>query len=199
MSKFSPAQIKPEVARSIIQALEVKTLYDVGIDFGFDKHYKDARSVKAAVYQVYSHAKADPTKYGLKQELVDAVTAALQKRTPATITENRTLREKLDDENNKSFSELVLSGRVKAMKLLHTKMDRVARSKKQIDETNLSTLAQTAGILFDKGQIISGEATENVALLAKIKSDMSPAEAIEAVLKMREANQADKDRTNKKK
>ena len=59
-------------------------------------------------------------------------------------------------------------------------------------------LATTVGILFDKGQIIQGEATENVAVLAKIKSDMSPEEMMDAVLKMREIHQVDKDRTKKK-
>lgn len=193
------AKLTDKKIGQMVSALETKTLYEAGLDFELDKHYKDSRSVKSKVYQYYLKVRQDPTKFGVDPKTVEAITTRLQSRTLPAVREAKSLREKLDDENNKPFPELVLSGRVKAMKLVHAKLDRIGRSKKQIDETNLGTLIIAAGTLFDKGQIISGEATENVAVLARIKSDMSPEEAIDAVLRMREAHQIDKDRTNKKK
>ncbi|HRF71120.1 MAG TPA: hypothetical protein PKV66_06795, partial [Candidatus Pelethenecus sp.] len=95
--------------------------------------------------------------------------------------------------------DLLLSGRKKAFQLLNLKMDRVMRNNKSIDEIGITALAQTFGILFDKTQIVSGEATENIAVLAKIDKNMSSEDALASILKMREANNIDKDRTNKKK
>lgn len=182
----------------MLNLLDKKTLYEAGMAFELDKHYQNSASVKAAVYGHFQKAKVTPEEYGLTHDRVEILKAIVSNRT-LPVAVNHSLREKTDAEDSKTFPELVLSGRVKAMKLLHAKLDRIARSKKQIDDTNLSTLAQTAGILFDKGQILSGEATENVALLAKVESNMSPEAAIEAVLKMRESFQVDKDRTKKKK
>lgn len=180
----------------LVLKLEHKNLWDVGLEYELDKIYKNPRSVKGTVYAYFTKARKDPKKYGLDAKQIETVAVSLSSR---ALSGNKTLIEQKEADDNRSFPELVLSGRVKAMKLLHAKLDRIARSKKAVDDVNLSTLATTAGILFDKGQIISGEATENVAVLAKIKSDMTPEEAIDAVLRMREANQVDKDRTNKKK
>lgn len=182
----------------MVRQLEHKTLMQVGVQFGLDAQYSSVASMKSTVKRYLNAAKNDPLRFGLTVEEVNRVSTALTTRMLPAIKETQTLREKNEETNNKSFADLVLSGRTKAMKLLHSKLDRIARSKKALDETNLSTLAQTAGILFDKGQIISGEATENVAVLAKIKTDMSPEDALKAVLNMREQFQGDKDRTNKK-
>lgn len=193
------AKLTTKQIGSMITLLKTKTLYEAGLEFELDKHYKDSRSVKAGVYQYYRKVRMEPEKYGIPADEMQSIVTRLQSRVlPATV-EAKSLREKLDDEANKPFPELVLSGRVKAMKLLHAKLDRIARSKKQIDDVNLSTIATTAGILFDKGQIISGEATENVAVLAKVKDNMTAEEAIDAVMRMREAHQVDKDRSAKKK
>lgn len=182
----------------MILRLEHKTLMQVGVEFGLDAQYASVASMKSTIKRHLNTAKNNPEKFGLTVEDVNRVSGALTARMLPAIKETQTIRERAEEVNNKSFADLVLSGRTKAMKLLHSKLDRIARSKKALDETNLSTLAQTAGILFDKGQIISGEATENVAVLAKIKTDMSPEDALKAVLNMREQFQSDKDRTNRK-
>ena len=184
----------------IVKMLLEKNIYQTGMEFGFDKHYKDATAVKNAVYRIYQQALANPEKYFITPELVERVTAKMKERTPAAIVEqNTTLRERMDAEANMDLKDLVLSSRNKAFRILNKKLDRVGKNNKTIDEINLSTLATTVGILFDKGQIIQGEATENVAVLAKIKNDMTPEEAMASVLRMREAHQIDKDRTKKKK
>lgn len=192
------ARLKDKEIGKMVSLLEKKTLYETGMDFELDKHYASSSSVKAAVYQYFLKVRQDPKRYGLSQEKIDNIVSILTSR---AIEPNRhkKLREKVEEEEGRPFAELVLSGRQKAMKLLHRKLDRISASKKRLDETNLSTLTNAASALFDKGQIISGEATENVAVLAKVKSDMAPEEAIETVLRMREAFQVEKDRTSKKK
>lgn len=183
----------------IFKMLGEKTMYETGIEFEFDKHYKDSRAVNNAVYNIYKKVLVNPEKYGVLPATVDSVKAIVSSRTIATNKPETTLREKIDTEGNTDFKDLVLSGRKKAFQLLNMKMDRIARSKKGIDDVNITALAQTFGILFDKSQIISGEATENIAVLAKIDRNMSAEDAMSAILNMREANNVEKDRINKKK
>jgi hypothetical protein len=183
----------------IFKMLETKTLYETGIEFGFDKHYKDSRAVNNAVYKIYQKVLVDPQKYAVLPETVEKVKAVVSSRAIASVRPETTLREKIDLSKNVDFKELVLSGRKKAFELLNMKMDRIATSKKGLDEVSITALAQTFGILFDKSQIISGEATENIAVLAKIDKDMNSQDALAAILKMREVNNVEKDRTNKKK
>lgn len=183
----------------IFKMLETKTLYETGIEFGFDKHYKNARAVNNAVYNIYKKVLIDPAKYAVQTETVDKVKAIVSSRAISTNRPDTTLAEKLDAEANPDFKELVLSGRKKAFQLLNMKMDRIARSKKGIDEVNITALAQTFGILFDKSQIIQGQATENIAVLAKIDKNMKSEDALSAILRMREDNNIEKDRVTKKK
>lgn len=185
----------------IFKMLETKTMYETGIEFELDKHYKDSRAVNNAVYNIYKKVLVNPQAYAVLPETVEKVKAKVSSR---AIVTNRpqsatTLREKIDIEKNPDFKDLVLSGRKKAFEILNMKMDRVAQSRKQLDEVSITALAQTFGILFDKSQIIQGEATENIAVLAKIDKDMSSQDALAAILKMREINNVEKDRINKKK
>ena len=41
---------------------------------------------------------------------------------------------------------------------------------------------------FDKSQIVRGQATEHIAMKAKITKDLSPTERLELVMKYREKN-----------
>lgn len=182
----------------IFKTLSTKTLYETGIAFGLDKHYKDSRAVTNAVYNIYRKVIAHPERYAVQPETVLIVKGVVSERAVSKTTTS-TLREKLDSEENPDFKELVLSGRKKAFKLLNMKMDRVMKSGKAIDEVGITALAQTFGILFDKAQIVSGEATENIAVLAKIDKNMSSEDALAAILKMREVNNVEKDRVNKRK
>lgn len=181
----------------IFKCLETKTLYETGIEFGFDKIYKDSRAVNNAVYNIYRKVLVDPQKYAVLPETVERVKNVISNR--SITNKDTTLREKIDAEENKDFKELVLDGRRKAFQLLNKKMDRISSKPKMLDDVNITALAQTFGILFDKSQIISGEATENVAILAKIDKNMSSEDALASILKMRELNQVEKDRTLKKK
>lgn len=180
----------------LFKMLGSKSLYETGIAFGFDKHYKDANAVNGAVYRIYQQVKQDPERYMIPADTMEVIVANVSNRN-ASKTEG-TLREKTDVLEKQDVKELVLTNKKKAMQLLGRKLDLIGSSKKRLDEVNLSSLAQTAGILFDKGQIVQGEATEHVALLAKIDEKMSPELAINAVLKMREVNNIEKEKAKSK-
>lgn len=182
----------------VFKSLATKTLYETGLEFQLDKHYKDSRAVTNAVYNIYRKVLAQPEKYAVLPETVELVKGVVSQRAVSAPSKT-THREVLDAESNPDIKELVLSGRKKAFQLLNLKMDRVMKSNKSIDEIGITALAQTFGILFDKAQIIQGEATENIAVLAKIDPNTTSEEALAAILKMREINNVEKDRSTKKK
>lgn len=183
----------------IVRALLDKDTYQVGLQFELDKYYKDSRAVKNAVYRAYQAAVKDPARYGLTIEDAAKIQDTMKSRLPVQIRANlpTTLREKMDDEKNKDFKELAIEGRNKAYQILLRKLDMVGRNKRNLGEVNLSTLATTFGILFDKAQITKGEATENVAIMGKVDTNMSAEDALGMVLKMREINQIDKEAKKK--
>jgi len=183
----------------LFKMLAQKSLYDTGVELGFDKHYRDMASVKSAVYRIYQQVRKDPEKYGVNLETAKLVEDVVSSRSIAisSVNNSPTIREQREALEKADIKELVLTGRQKALKLVHRKLDMIGSSKKRLAEANLSTLAQTFGIIFDKAQIIQGEATENVALLAKIDANLTPDQALEAILKLRETHQEDKDRVKK--
>lgn len=188
----------------MFRMLAEKPLYETGVSFGLDKHYTSVQTVKAKMQRIYQEVKKDPERYFVSQDLCDTVSSIVSNRNPQGKGLNTrgavpTLREKTEvkaaEEND--ITGLVLTGRAKAFKLLHAKLDRVGRNKKALDEVQLGTLATVAGILFDKGQIMQGQATENVAVMAKIDNNLSPEDALSLVLKMREVNIIQKDKDKK--
>jgi hypothetical protein len=179
----------------LFKMLGIKSLYETGIEFGFDKHYKDVRAVNNAVYKVYQQVRVEPEKFGISQDVVEMIVTNVSNRNLGK--REGVLKEKNEAIEKQDIKELTLSGRKAAMQLLQAKMDRIAKSKKKLDETPITSLAQVFGILFDKSQIIQGQATENVAVLAKIDKNISPEQAIAAVLKMREINNEEKEKAKK--
>jgi len=81
---------------------------------------------------------------------------------------------------------LILDGRKQAFTILMRKLKLINSSKKRLDDANVSSLAQVFGIIFDKGQIIQGQSTENIAMMAKVDSNMTPQQLMQAVLGVRE-------------
>lgn len=180
----------------LFKMLGSKTLYETGVEFGLDKHYKDARAVNNAVYKIYQEVQKNPERYLVTPEVVEMVVANVSNRNLGK--REGVLREKQEVLDKQDIKELTVSGRKKALDLLHMKMDRIAGSKKKLDEVPITSLAQVFGIIFDKAQIIQGMATENVAVLAKIDKDLKPEDAIALVLKMREINNIEKEKAKTK-
>lgn len=175
----------------IFRALAEKPLYETGLSFGLDKHYSSAANVKAKVQRIYQEVQKDPSRYMISQELVDTIVKIVASRSHTGRgfgADQTSLREKKELAAVDDISELVLSGRNKAFALVHKKLDQVGRNKKSLAEVSLAQLTTTAAILFDKGQIVQGQATENIAVLAKIDDNISPEDAMKAILGMRDQN-----------
>lgn len=180
---------------ALFKSLATKSIVQVGYQFEFDKHYKSTSGLRNAVYKIYNEVKNEPEKFAISQDTVDLVASALSGRAIAPVTNNeKTLREQQEDADNLPFAELAQAGRNKALKLLHKKIDRVSNSRKKIDAMSMGEMAKVFGIMFDKSQIIRGEATEHVKILSKNVDDtMTAEERLNYVLKLREINNEEKE------
>lgn len=176
---------------AIFRKLASGTLYEVGVEFELDKHYKDAVAVRNKVYNIYREVSQDPETYFVHPDTVALVVEAVSKRKVATRSADTMVetQEKLKDADIKS---LTISSRDKAGKLINHKLSYLESHPKALVGESLVTLGKIFGILFDKAQIIQGQATEHVAVMSKIDSSMSTEDAIQAVLRSREINQVEK-------
>jgi hypothetical protein len=178
------------------KSLVTKSYTDAGIAIGLDKDYKTNDSLRSASHKLYKDLR--PQELGISQDIIEMVQGAIEQRkltSNRVITDNLASGELLDPEDTRG---LVIGGRNKAAMLLHKKMDRISRSKKMLDALSLSQLATTFGIMFDKAQIVQGQATENIAVLSKIDPNMTAEMAIDALTKMREVTRSEKAEEAKK-
>lgn len=175
---------------AIFKALATKSIIQVANEFDFDKYYKSSSGMRNAVHKIYREVQHEPEKFYLSQDTVDLVTQGIESRKSVGLANNRpTVREQREEEESKNFSELAQDGRNKAIKLLHKKMDRIDSSRKKLDNISAGELAKVYGILFDKSQIIKGEATEHVKVLSKnIDDSLTAEERLDYILKFREIN-----------
>ncbi len=176
---------------NIFRRLEGKTLYDVGIEFGLDKHYTTHTAVRNKVYAIYRQVIVDPGKYAILPETVDKVVAAVSSRKVAIGTGPK-LAEKVEKIKDKDVKALTMSGRDKAARLINHKLEYLEEHPKKLEQESLVNLGKIFGIMFDKAQIIQGQATEHIAVMGKIDKDMDADTALELVLKNREEINATK-------
>lgn len=90
-------------------------------------------------------------------------------------------KEKQDD-----ISNTVLNVRDMTWSILDKKLSRLMMNDAAIDKLNLGTLGFFAGIMFDKGRLVQGKATQHIALQAKIAKDLTAEQALELALKQQE-------------
>jgi len=177
---------------AIFKRLASSTLYDVGLEFGFDKHYKDSTAVRNKVYAIYRQVANEPEKYAVQQEVVDLVTDAVSNRKIAIKSEASPEKVTANPIVATDIKNLTLSGRDVAGRLIAKKLEYLEAHPKALQQESLVNLGKIFGIMFDKSQIIQGQATEHVALMGRIDSNLTPEEALQAVLRSREITQAEK-------
>lgn len=168
----------------IFRALAAKSVLQVGMDYGFDKVYKDTRAIRNAVNAISMKVRHNPEQYGVKPEEVALVQKSLDERKLAVVPKEASLAEKNDIKND--IKELVQGIRDKTFLLINKKLDRVKNSTKKLDAISFKDLGIIAGIAFDKTQILRGEATETVTVISKIDQSLPPGEIIKLALQMRE-------------
>lgn len=176
------------------KSLVSKNFSEAGAEIGLDKTYTNPNSLRGSAYRLYRIILGQAESLGIGPDIVELVSQAIERRKVMGGTEPK----ELIDMNHSSIinpedtKQVILGGRNKAAMLLHKKMDRLAASKKLLDATTLTQLATTFGIFFDKAQILQGQATENIAVMAKIKDNITPEESLSMLLQMRETVGNDK-------
>lgn len=179
-----------EESAEIFKNMAYQSSYETGLKFGFEKHYKDAKSIRNAVNNIYQRVSKNPERFGISQDVMKIVKDAMANRALVRISNNIPKAEaEIDSKDIKN----TLSGvRDKAWMLIDRKLTRASKSNKRLDDISLQQLGTIAGIAFDKSQILSGQATENIAVMGKIEGNINPQDALDLVLRMREANVAAK-------
>lgn len=172
---------------SLFKTLATKTLTQTGLVYGFDKHYKSMKSLKTAVYKIYNQVRATPSIYGISNDTVELVVDNVSNRSVSAESrkESESLREEMELKTS-DIKGMIIHGRNTAMALVNKKLEYLERHPKALKDTSITQLGTLFGIVFDKAQIIQGQATEHVALMGKIDKDLKPVDAIDMVLKMRE-------------
>lgn len=88
--------------------------------------------------------------------------------------------------NTGEMVEMAKDSRNLALQTLTKKLLEVYNDPDQLSKVNLATLATVFGIMFDKGQLMDGLSTQNIAIQAKIDVNMTSDKALEVLNKMRE-------------
>lgn len=178
-----------DIEREFYKLLVTHTFAEAAVQIGLDAHYQ-GESLRNAAYQLYK--RLDPIKLGISPDVKEMVEAAIHSRkiapTKAAQENHAELSlpgaELLDPTDSHA---VIIGGRNKAAMLLHKKFDLINKSKKQLEDVSLSQLGTVFGILFDKSQILQGQATENIAVMSKKYDEaMTPEATLDAILKLRE-------------
>jgi len=174
-------------AGRIFLHLEDKPFIEVAYLFGLDRYFSTEPSMRGAITRAFNLVLDNPESYDIPSEKAAFIQGVVSQRAimkPVATT----LREEADAKELKDMNlgETVLESRNLATRLVRRKLDHLDRNPKALKEMSLKELIGAFHILFDKGQIIQGAATEHIAILSNISSDMSPDEALGAVMKMRE-------------
>ncbi len=179
-------KLSEETKAEIFKKLASKPTLEVGVEFGLDKFFKNTRAVRNKVYATYQQVRQNPDFYKVGPDVVALVEQAMSARAVEGSTSNAVVDDKTE------IKEIVTNIRDKTFKLIDKKLDRVSKSRAKLDAISFKDLGIIACISFDKTQILKGESTENIAVLAKIDKNLSPEEMIALVLKNREINIIDK-------
>lgn len=183
--------IEAEAARIFLN-LEDHSNVEVAYLFGLDRFYTSTGSMRGAISKAYNMVLTDPMKYDIpldKAGFIQAMVESRQivKKDPETVRELEEM-EKLD------INTLMLSNRDVAAQLVRRKLEYLKGSPKALKEEKLKDLVYVLGHLFDKGQIVQGQATEHVVFMSNLPEKMNPDEALKAILQMREEFNQDKNK-----
>lgn len=172
----------------LYKTLAYKSSLEVGLQFEFDKTYKDNLAIRNAVMNIYRKVRDRAEEYGATPELVQTVKNAMAHR--GLVSSRKEVSKAETEIDSQDIKHLATGIRDKAFRLIDRKLTRVGKSKKALDAVSFRDLGTIAGIAFDKSQILMGQATENIAVMGKIEGNIDPKEAIDLVLKTREKNVA---------
>jgi len=192
---MSYRDLTDDVKRAIFKDLASVSQWEAGRRHNLDTMYKNKSTVVQTVAKIKNEVLQDPERFRITPEVIDLVEKALKdrKENMSVISQNSMIPTLASDSlEDMEIKDLVVRGSKRAWIGLNKALDTSLRNQKAMNRVPLGTWAKVAGIAFDKGQIVAGQATEHIELKARISKDLSPAERIELVLKMREAMSAEK-------
>ncbi len=178
------AALLEDQAGRIFLELEDHVSIEVAYLFGLDRYMKSEGSMKSGITRAYNMVLDNPMKYDIlpeKAAFIQGVVSQriLRKKDPETLREEQDLA-KMD------ITGVMLTTRDLAAKLVRQKLDYLNSHPKALKEEKLKDLSWVLGVLFDKGQILQGAATEHIAVMSNLPEHMNPDEALEAIRNMRE-------------
>ena len=177
-----------EKEAKIYKRLAIKSAAEVGLEFKFDSVYPTKNQIRTAVNNIKTKVQNNIENYkefGVTNEVVDLVKIASAGRNVAP-RDRREAMKKLEIDSD--IVNVLTKGRDTVFNLVNRKLDILAKSKKELAKTSLKELSVAGGILFDKAQLLKGEATEHIAVMARIDKNISADDAIKMVSEMRENN-----------
>lgn len=183
------SKIPDEIKGEMFKSLATKSYAEVAVDFKIDIHYNDQAAYRNAVYRIANEVRKEPERYGINKDVLDIVEAAMENRKANPHVTRPVEKQDYALIDFTDAKAVAIGSRNKVAELLHKKMDLINGSKEELKKISLVQLTTAYGTLFDKAQIMQGQATENIAIKAKITKDMTPEESLAQLLKMREINQ----------
>lgn len=188
-------KISPGNKAGLIRLLKEKSMFGAACEIGIDKYFDKKTDVNNFMYKFFLEVKADPSIAGLHPDTMMEVDEAMRKRGIGNreVIDYDNATEKLSNIKEAEIKDIVIMGRNKASILIDKKMNYLMKNKKALEKESLVNLAKVFGIYFDKSQIVQGQATENIAVMAKVDDNLTPEQAMEALLRSREKIMADKE------
>lgn len=177
---------KTEIVKDLIKFSKYQTGIKVGLK------YKKKRSLLSAVDRVLKEVRQDPKKFKISDEVLEMVGTSLKERNVVKVSKmgQETPESPEDGLDKLTIKELAQVGTHSALVLINKKLKILYKSKGKLAKESLTGLAKTMGILFDKRQISRGEATEFIAMQAKIENldKMSNEDKLTLLLNSRQKN-----------
>ena len=176
----SPLTKEQEI--ELFKMLSHKTSTEAGKSFGLQDVMKNDGAIRIYVYNIVRRITAAPELYGISQDGIDIVRAALDARKgnrPSALTVAK------EKEEFKDKLEVI---RDTATDILSKKLQMINKNKNTLADVKLKEVSDILAMAVDKIRLVKGESTETVVHLSKMSlDDVSPEEAMKLVLKAREA------------
>ena len=126
------------------------------------------------------------------EELVRAKEAEKQRRKMARTRGNeepgefKKTKQELMTMNTSEMVAMAKDTRNITLQALQRKMQSLLDNPEELAKVNIATLATAFGIMFDKGQLMDGMATQNIAISKKVDINMSAVDALAELDKLRQ-------------
>lgn len=175
-----------ELAGRIFLHLEDHSNIEVAYLFGMDRYFTSESSMRSAVTRAYNLVLDNPMQHDIPPEKAAYIQGLVTARQINPKKDKDTSVRDQNEIDALDISKATLTARNLTTKLLIDKLKWLDEHPRALQEESIVNLAKVFTTLFDKGQILQGQATEHIAVLSNIDAKMDPDEALKAIMQMRE-------------